>query len=102
MNSSPRVRPLLDAHDTPSPLSSGFIRSAKTFPQRPALWVDDRVVSYAELCDSALRIAATLQAERTEGGAPLTAIFAQRSLTAFAGVLGVLLAGDGYVPLNPN
>jgi amino acid adenylation domain-containing protein len=43
-----------------------------------------------------------LQGERTEGGAPLTAVFAQRSLTAFAGVLGALLAGDGYVPLNPS
>ncbi len=31
---------------------------------------------------------------------PLTAVFAYRSPTAFVGVLGSLLAGNGYVPLN--
>ena len=31
---------------------------------------------------------------------PLTAVFAYRSPAAFIGVLGSLLAGNGYVPLN--
>src|SRR5262249_23719364 len=49
---------------------------------------------------TALRIAATIQAHLEDSSAPLTAVFAHRSATAFAGVLGSLLAGNGYVPLN--
>lgn len=100
MLSSPHLQPFLD--QTSCPLWAGFIQSATIFPQRPALSVDGRVATYCELCESALSIAATLQAGRADGGAPLTAVFAHRSLTAFAGVLGALLAGDGYVPLNPS
>ena len=32
----------------------------------------------------------------------LTAVLAYRSATAFAGLLGILLRGHGYVPLNPG
>jgi amino acid adenylation domain-containing protein len=32
----------------------------------------------------------------------MVAVFADRSVTAFAGILGSLLAGKAYVPLNPN
>ncbi|MBL8554531.1 MAG: amino acid adenylation domain-containing protein [Phenylobacterium sp.] len=46
-------------------------------------------------------MAATL-AEFDPGGVELTAVFAYRSRTAFVGVLGALLAGHGYVPLNPS
>ena len=35
-------------------------------------------------------------------GPALSAVLAYRSPGAFAGVLGSLLAGYGYVPLNPN
>src|ERR1700739_2792345 len=91
MISSPDAQSILGARETSSALWSGFIESAKTFPQRPALWVAGRVATYAELCDAAQRIAATLQAERAEGGAPLTAVFAQRGLTGFAGVCGAPL-----------
>jgi amino acid adenylation domain-containing protein len=34
------------------------------------------------------------------GAVPLTAVFAYRSETAYAAVLGALMAGNGYVPLN--
>jgi len=32
----------------------------------------------------------------------LTVVYAQRSVAAFAGILGSLLRGSGYVPLNPK
>jgi amino acid adenylation domain-containing protein len=35
-------------------------------------------------------------------GPPLTAVLAHRSVTAFAGILGALASGHGYVPLNPG
>jgi amino acid adenylation domain-containing protein len=81
-------------------LHDGFRRSASTHPERPALEVAGQVLTYTELHARAAAIAATLRAMTPPGGPPLTAVFAYRSATAFAGVLGALMAGDGYVPLN--
>ena len=80
----------------------GFMRSAERFPERPAIIVQGETLSYAELRETALRMAATLQDHREDSRAPLTAVFAYRSATAFAGVLGSLLSGNGYAPLNPT
>lgn len=81
-------------------LHSGFLASAERFPERPALEVAGQTLTYNELRDRAAAIAATLERATPAGGPPLTAVFAYRSPTAFAGVLGSLLAGTGYVPLN--
>src|SRR5207248_6763141 len=59
-----------------------------------------REVTYQQLADRAKRLAATLQASAMPGAVKLTAVFAYRSETAYAAVLGVLMAGLGYVPLN--
>jgi len=81
------------------PLWSGFVRSASEFPDRPAVLVDGKHLSYAELLENAQRVAATIQ-RRHGCGSGLTGVLAYRSATAFTGVLGSLLAGNGYVPLN--
>ncbi len=82
------------------PLWSGFLESAERVPGRPALLAGGQTLTYAELADLARRLAATLQARADPTAPPLTAVFAYRTPTAFAGVLGSLLAGHGYVPLN--
>src|SRR5262245_12166935 len=84
-----------------SQLWNRFIRSSERFPQRPAIQMG-REITYSELAESARRIAATIQAEITTSEIPLTAVFAHRSETAYAAVLGTLMAGHGYVPLNRN
>jgi amino acid adenylation domain-containing protein len=81
-------------------LWSGFLSSARIFPRRPAVVAGGQVLSYEELREMAWRIAATIQRYPEYSTTPLTAVFAYRSATAFAGVLGALLAGNGYVPLN--
>ncbi len=81
-------------------LHGGFLQSATRFADRPALEVDDRVLSYRELMVRATALGATLERHTPELGPPLTAVFAYRSATAFAGVLAALLRGHGYVPLN--
>lgn len=81
-------------------LWTGFMRSAERFPDRPAVFVEGRTLSYHELQGLATIIAATIQAHPGFSQVPLTAVFGYRSPTAFAGVLGALLAGNGYVPLN--
>lgn len=81
-------------------LWTGFMRSAERFPERPAVFVEDRTILYHELRELAIHIAATLQAHPEFSKVPLTAVFGYRSPIAFAGILGALLAGNGYVPLN--
>lgn len=78
------------------------MQSTERFPEYPAVFVEARTLSYHELQGFATRIAATIQAHPEFSQVPLTAVFAHRSQTAFAGVLGALLAGNGYVPLNPT
>ncbi len=84
-------------------LGAGFLESAERFPDRPALSIQDTSLSYSELREYAARIARTLQevAPRDEPGERLTGVYGHRSFAAFAGVLGALFLGDGYVPLNP-
>src|SRR5438874_5956455 len=77
-----------------------FLRSCEKFPDRPAIEVTGSQLSYSELGERARRLAATIQANARPRGVPLTAVFAYRSQTAYAGVLGALMAGHGYVPLN--
>jgi amino acid adenylation domain-containing protein len=86
--------------DLPRLLWAGFLRCCEQFPTRGAIDVAGREVTYQQLAYRAKRVAATLQASAVPGAVPLTAVFAYRSETAYAGVLGVLIAGHGYVPLN--
>jgi amino acid adenylation domain-containing protein len=83
-------------------LQSGFERSVERFGERPALQVASQKLTYRQLHERSAALGATIQARTPEGAPPLTAVFASRSSTAFAGVLGALLAGHGYVPLNPR
>ena len=81
-------------------LHSGFLQSSERYPERLALEVENSRLTYAELRSSATSLAATLNRHASAKGVPLTAVFAYRSPTAFAGVLAALLRGHGYVPLN--
>ena len=83
-------------------LISGFCRSVAEFPDRPALEIDGLNLTYRQLYAQSASIARALDAGDNADGPPLTAVFGQRSFTVFAGVLGCLLRGHGYVPLNPT
>jgi amino acid adenylation domain-containing protein len=81
-------------------LVSGFLRSWREGPNRPALDVAGELLSFQDLGERAAGLASAIQQRTPAGGPPLTAVFAHRSTTAFAGVLGALVSGHGYVPLN--
>ena len=83
-------------------LHEGFLSSCERFPERPALEIGGFALTYRQLRARAAAVAATLAEATPDGGAPLTAILGSRSPTAFAGVLGALMRGHGYVPLNPS
>ena len=82
-------------------LIAGFIASANRFPDRPALEVAFESLSYEALFQKASSLAASIQDLDRKTATPLTAVLAHRSATAFIGILGALLAGNGYVPLSP-
>lgn len=83
-------------------LLDGFTTSASRFPNRPALAVDAREYSYADVLSAAGRIAAVLNSLHPPGTPRLTAVLAARSVTAYTGVLAALFRGHAYVPLNPS
>jgi amino acid adenylation domain-containing protein len=83
-------------------LHDGFLRSAAEGPDRPALEVEGRTLTYAELREDAAALAATLQHAVPAADPQLTAVFGYRTAVAFTGVLGSLLRGHGYVPLHPG
>ncbi|MCG8408201.1 MAG: amino acid adenylation domain-containing protein [Phycisphaerales bacterium] len=88
-----------DAQASWAGLASGFLQSCDRFPDSRALVLDDVVLSYAQLREHAAALAATLMYHAADGPL-LTAVFANRSLTAYAGLLAALFRGHGYVPLN--
>ena len=83
------------------PLPSGFLASAKRFPDKPALEAAGQTYTYEALSERARSIAATLQSLATTG-VSLTAVFGYRTSLVYEGILGALLCGHGYVPLNPR
>ena len=82
-------------------LASAFLESVELFPDRTALVVDNASLSYSQLCRSVSQIALAIH-QNEQQAYPLAAVWAHRSQTAYAGILGCLTVGKGYVPLNPK
>ena len=63
-----------------------------------ALHVDDTAYSYQELGERVRQMSANLKnyCEQT------IALYASRTLDAYAGLLAIMLTGNVYVPLNPK
>jgi len=89
------------APDNSPLLGDWFFDNAERFADRTALVVDKHQYSYFELSNAAKGIAAALGANLSDD-VQLVALFGQRSAASYAGVLGILAAGRGYVPLNPK
>lgn len=81
-------------------LHDGFLASAARWGDRPALLLGARQWTYAEVGSFAHRIATTL-ASASHSPARV-GIFARRSLTSYSAVIGALLTGASFVPLNPT
>jgi amino acid adenylation domain-containing protein len=78
-----------------------FRETAARWPDRLALSVSGKELTYAELGAIANRIASVI-VDHPTSRPRLGAVFGARSVAAYAGVLGTLIAGSGYVPLNPK
>jgi amino acid adenylation domain-containing protein len=80
-------------------LAGRFLESAERHSERPALRVVGKTFSYSQLRLFAEKIAGMIHEAQT-ADPPLAGLLADKSLTAYAGVLGILLSSKGYVPLN--
>jgi amino acid adenylation domain-containing protein len=82
-----------------------FLASRSAHGNRPALWVEGRILTYAELHHAAAQLAAVIQEARGPG-APhqhfQCGLWVSRTPTAYTGLLASLMVGSAYVPLNPR
>ena len=78
-----------------------FERQADLRPNHPALECEDRTLTYKELEKFSNKIARFLRA-RDVGPGSLIGIYLNKSSNLFAAILGVLKAGAGYVPIDPQ
>ena len=67
------------------PASSGnvidrFLANAAAAPDRPALWIEEKILSYAQVRTGMMKIAATLQSVENAGDDGPVAFIADRSL----------------------
>ncbi len=69
-------------------------------PDRPALVVDGESVTYRRMMEHAGSVAGALDA--TTARDSLVAVWGTRSASTYTAIIGVLLSGRGYVPLNPS
>lgn len=83
-------------------LHAFFFDSAADQPHSPALWVDGRCYTYAEIEARARHVSSGLASVKRAGDARRCLLFAHRSAAAYWGVLGILDAGLAYVPLSPK
>jgi amino acid adenylation domain-containing protein len=86
---------------SPDSLINGVVDSVQWHGDRVALEVGTHTLTYAQLGGLAGTLAHRIQMDEGETR-PIGAVYAYRSLTAYCGVLGILAAGKGYVPLHPK
>ncbi len=75
-------------------------RQAARNPDAPAICFGGQVTTYAELLSRARAVASRLVQAGVGAGVPV-GISAERSPALIAGVLGILMAGGAYAPLDP-
>lgn len=80
-------------------LGDALFASAIRNLDRPALWARGKRSTYRQLFECAARVANALAGASIPIGSRV-AILSHRSETAYASIIGVLLAGCTYVPLN--
>jgi amino acid adenylation domain-containing protein len=79
-----------------------ILEIARDDPRRTALVIDGEAWSYAELLAAARTIANAFPSQVDGQAQPVTAVMAQRHVSAYAGILAARLSGHAYVPLNVN
>lgn len=82
-------------------LHRAFGRQATRTPRAPAVQDRGRTVSYGELARRADVVEARLRQAGVRSGSPV-GLYAERSVEAVAGMLGILQSGAAVIPLSPT
>jgi amino acid adenylation domain-containing protein len=77
-----------------------ILQAALKYPDRCALELHDASYSYRELTESAASIAESIS--DLNDPSPYVAVMADKSFSCYAGILGIMMAGKAYLPLNPR
>jgi len=91
--------PLQVGNDESVPVS--FMNRAAAFPSATALVAGRESMTYTDLAAEAISLAAYLRTQGIGPDVPI-AIFASRSRNLLVGMLGALLAGGAFVPIDPS
>jgi amino acid adenylation domain-containing protein len=86
---------------TPAALPAMFARQARATPGAVAARDAERELSYAQLDDAAARLAVRLVAAGAGPDQPV-GVLMRRSLDMVTTLLGILMSGAGYLPLDPE
>lgn len=83
-------------------LDSYFDETAQRVPQRPALCIGSAIWTYAELLREKQSVADMLRRQKLGGAGRVVGVLCEKSLAAFAGLLGIMASGNTYLPLSPR
>lgn len=83
-------------------LAGFFLRGLTGNPEGIALEVGDEKISYRALGGRAACVAKAVAQHKNSDSERRVGIVASHTVDCFAGVLGILLSGNAYVPLNPS
>lgn len=95
------LQPPASAYDPACRMHQHFERQCDRTPARTALRWGEQTLSYAELDARANQVAHVLREHGVRRGA-LVGLALDRSADMLAALLGILKAGAGYVPLDPQ
>ena len=82
-------------------LSKGLMISFSENASYTALDVDDQTYSYKQVAEMSYAMATVIR-NLGKDASRFIGLFAHRSLSAYTGLAGILLAGHAYMPLNPK
>lgn len=74
----------------------GFLNSVENFPDYPAITIDNNTQTYKQLFELSAQIAKKIE----KIDSPLIGVYTDNNLYTYAGILGILMCGKGFVPLN--
>ena len=83
-----------------SSLAQAIKESAVKYPEKTAIKIKDELLTYQELLEKSSQVANTLKKQGADQEA--IGIVGQRHMASYVGILGALLAGCYYVPINPK
>lgn len=79
-------------------LASSLVETFNRFKERPGIDVNNRCYTWGETAKLSGSVAKAL--EGTDGD--YVSLFGYRSIEAYSGIFGIILAGKAYTPLNPR